>query len=86
MTLPDERFRAIVRTGEFLLELTDPQSTPRIPRTIRQRARGLLRHYPTSYHLERLAEKSPDVIIEQMEPLTRMVMTYQQEKRSDDAS
>ena len=86
MTLPDERFRAVMRTADFLLELTDPQSTPRIPRAIRQRARSLLKHYPTYYHLERLSEKSPDVIIEKIEPLTKMVMQYDQEKKDVDAS
>lgn len=86
MTLPDERYRAIRQTAEFLLELTDPQSTPRVPRIIRQRAWSLLKHYPSEYHLERLAKKSPDVIIGRMEPLTRMVMSYEQEKNRDDAS
>ena len=86
MTLPDERYRAIKQTAEFLLELTDPKSTPRIPRIIRHRARSLLKHYPLEYHLERLAEKSPDVIIGNIEPLTRMVMSYDEEKNRDDAS
>jgi hypothetical protein len=86
MTLPDERYRAIRQAAEFLLALTDPRSTPRVPRTIRQHARSLLRHYPTEYHLHRLAERSPDVIIERMEPLTKMVMIYEQEKNRDDAS
>jgi hypothetical protein len=80
MTLPDERYRAIRQAADFLQALTDPRSTPRVPRNIRQHARSLLRHYPTEYHLHRLAEKSPDVIIEKMECLTRMVMEYQESK------
>lgn len=79
MTLPDERYRAIQHTADFLLSLTDPQSTPRIPKIIRQRARSLLKHYPTSWDLDRLSEKAPDVIIAKMEPLTRLVMQYHQE-------
>ena len=86
MTLPDERYRAIQQTQRFLMSLCDPQATPRIPRAVRRQAAGLLKHYPSTYYLDRLAEKSPDVIIEQMEPLTRVVMTYQQEKHNDDAS
>ena len=86
MTLPDERYGAIRHAEEFLMSLCDPRSTPRVPGTIRRQAANLLRHYPSKYHLDRLAEKSPDVIIERIEPLTRMVMTYQQEKRDDDAS
>lgn len=85
MTLPDERYRAIQQTENFLKELLDAQKTPRVPKLIRQRAYSLLRHYPSKYHLDRLAEKSPDVILERMEPLTRMVMSYE-ESRNDDAS
>ena len=86
MTLPDERYGAIRHTEDFLVSLCDPRSTPRVPRAIRRQAANLLRHYPSKYYLDRLAEKSPDVIIERMEPLTRVVMTYQQEKHDDNAS
>ena len=81
MTLPDERYRAISRTADFLMELLDPKKTPRVPKSIRRRASSLLKHYPHEFHLERLAEKSPDVIIKNMEPLTRMVMAYDQESK-----
>jgi len=81
MTLPDERYRAIQRTRHFLMSLMDPKETPRISRAIRGQAYSLLRHYPSDYDLDRLAKKSPDVIIERMEPLTRMVMSYEQEQR-----
>lgn len=85
MTLPDERYRAIQRTRHFLMSLMDPKETPRIPRSIRGQAYSLLRHYPGDCDLERLAGKSPDVIIKKMEPLTKMVMLYE-EQRNDDAS
>ena len=81
MTLPDERYRAMRRTRQFLIDLCDRTVTPKIPRTIRGEAYNLLRHYPSDYDLERLAEKAPDVIIEKMEPLTRMVMTYEETKK-----
>jgi len=54
-----------------------------VPRTVRAEAYRLLRHYPAEYHLEQLAEKSPNVIIREMESLTRMVMAYEQEKQND---
>jgi hypothetical protein len=41
-----------------------------------------LRHYPGDYDLERLAEKSPDVIIKEMEPVTRMIMQYEQDRNA----
>ena len=81
MTLPDERYRAIQRTRHFLMSLMDPKETPRVPRSIRGQAYSLLRHYPSDWDLERLAEKAPDVIIREMEPLTRMVMTYEESKK-----
>jgi hypothetical protein len=85
MTLPDERYRAVQQAKSFLQDLINPKATPRIPSHIRRRAANVLKHFPGEYHLDRLAEKSPDVIIKQMEPLTRMVMTYERSKH-DDAS
>jgi hypothetical protein len=86
MTLPDERYRALKQTENFLLELLNTRETPRVPKIIRQRARSLLRHYPGEYYLQQLSEKSPDVIIEKMEPLTRMIKQYEQEKNNDHGS
>jgi hypothetical protein len=86
MTLPDERYHSLRRAESFLQDLCHPDQTPRVPRALRDRARAILRHYPSEYHLQRLAEKSPDVIIEHIEPLTRMVMAYDEEKKHDDAS
>lgn len=81
MTLPDERYRAIQNARRFLQDLMDPKKTSKVPRSVRQHAYAILRHYPGDYDLERLAEKSPDVIIKEMEPLTRMMMTYEKEVR-----
>jgi hypothetical protein len=82
MTLPDERYRAIRHTRQFLIDLQDRTIYPRVPRAVRAEAYRLLRHYPGDYDLERLSEKSPDVIIKEMESLTRMVMAYEQEKNA----
>jgi len=48
MTMPDERTRAVVYTGEFLVSLLDPSKTPKVPYEIRVRAGRALRHYPTA--------------------------------------
>ena len=82
MTLPDERYRAMRHTRQFLIDLCDRTVTPKIPRALRLEAYNLLRHYPSDYDLDRLAEKAPDVIIREMEPLTRMVMTYEQDRNA----
>jgi hypothetical protein len=52
MTMPDERYRAVLRTEEFLKELCDPKKTPRVPKTIRQQAYYCLRHYPSKHHMD----------------------------------
>jgi len=47
MTIPYERTRALVYTLRFLQDLQDPAATPGVPRSVRERARALERHYPT---------------------------------------
>jgi hypothetical protein len=85
MTLPDERYHAVRNTEKFLQQLCDPRATPRVPRAIRDRARALLRHYPHEIDLDRMAERSPQIISRHIEPLTRMIMSYE-ESRDDHAS
>jgi hypothetical protein len=82
MTLPDERYAAIHNTERFLMNLCNPRLTPRVPRAVRQRAQTLLKHYPSVFELDQLAERSPDVIVHRMEPLTRLMRTYE-ESRDD---
>lgn len=52
MTIPLERRNAVIRTQDFLLDLTDPKKTPRVPTDVRKRAISLLRHYPSSWDME----------------------------------
>ena len=62
MTTPEDRFRALKQSRKLLEELCDPGKTPRVPSIIRDRARGILRHYPSDYELERLATTSPEML------------------------
>jgi hypothetical protein len=80
MTLPDERYRAVLNTEQFLLELGNPRATPGIPRRIRERAQSLLRHYPTSYEMSYVAAVAPGVFAERMEDLHRFVAAGQVDK------
>jgi len=48
MTLPYERTRSIIWTEEFLKELL---RNPEVPTDIRQQAKTLLRHYPSTYDI-----------------------------------
>jgi len=62
MTLPDERYRSLKQGKKLLEELCDPGKTPRVPSIIRDRARGALRHFPTDYELEKMADQLPDLL------------------------
>ena len=62
MTLPDERYRALKQGKKLLEELCDPGRTPRVPSIVRERARGVLRHFPSDYELEKIADNSPEFL------------------------
>ena len=70
VTLPDERYRAVVQTIKFL---TDILNTPRVPKEIKAQARSLLRHYPSAYDMKQAAENCPNIFQERMEDLHRFV-------------
>ena len=74
MTLPDERYRAVVQTRRFLLDLCNTQHTPRVPKLIRDTARSMLRHYPSDWEMQTAARAAPDVFQERMEDLHRFVV------------
>ncbi len=82
MTLPDERYRAVVQTKKFLEELL---TTPRIPKSVKDNARWCLRHYPSEWDMQRVAESSPDIFAERMEPVTRLFKQYEQSKENKNA-
>lgn len=62
MTLPDERYRAIIRARNFLQDLLDPKKTPRVPRKIRDEAYSALKHFPWNLHIDYIAEKVPEIL------------------------
>jgi hypothetical protein len=80
MTLPDERYRAVVETGKFLREIL---ATPRIPKVVKDNARWCLRHYPSEWDMQIVAREVPTVFQEKMEPLYRMVKQYEQDKENE---
>lgn len=85
MTLPDERYRAVMWAGKFLQEIAyDKKKYPRIPKTVRQEAYSILRHFPSEWDLDSAARRAPDVFQEKMEPLYRMVKQHEQDKQNED--
>ncbi len=61
MTVPVERTNAVLFTQKFLLELLDPKKTPRVPRSVRKQALHLLRHYPTEFEMNMIADREDGV-------------------------
>jgi hypothetical protein len=60
--MPDERYRALLEGMRLIEDLLIPQVTPRVPGNIRERARWIMRHHPSQYDLERMADKMPDML------------------------
>lgn len=59
MTLPSERYAALIRTELFLEELAlHGTKTP----NIRDTARSCLYHYPWKMYLDELAKLAPDIL------------------------
>jgi hypothetical protein len=77
MTLPDERYRAVVQTRRFLLDLCNPQHTPRVPKLIREHARAMLRHYPSDWDMTLASQEAPNIFAERMEDVTRLFKQYE---------
>lgn len=46
MTIAPDRTRSLLRTREFLLSLLDPKQTPHTPKSVREEARRLSKHFP----------------------------------------
>lgn len=70
MTVPFERKNAVVWTQDFLLDLTNPKKTPRVPKEVRQRALHLLRHYPSEWDMKMAA------MIEDQDPNEALPLCY----------
>ena len=62
MTLPDERYRSLRQAKKLMEDLVDPGKSPRVPRIIRERALGALRHFPSDWELESMATKCPELL------------------------
>ena len=53
MTMPAERTRNVLQAGAFLRELAASQA---VPKSVREEAYRLLRHYPTVSDIEAIAQ------------------------------
>jgi len=81
MTLPDERYRAVMWAKRFLIDVSRHRSG--LSEEMRNEANSILRHFPSEYDLDMAAEKAPFVFQKRMEPLYRMVKQYDMEKKGE---
>lgn len=58
MTLPHEELQSLIATRNFLHDLLDPKKTPRVPRSVRLRARRVCKHYPFPHDIRDRWERS----------------------------
>ena len=56
MTTPVERTRAVLNTERFLIDLRDSNKYPDVPKTVREEAQRLLKHYPSKYNMKHTME------------------------------
>ncbi len=83
MTLPDERYRAVVQTEKFLREIL---TTPRVPKSIKDQALRCLRHYPGEWDMQRAAAGAPEVFQERMEDLHKFLLKGKEIKNDQTTS
>ena len=77
MTLPDERYRAVMWAKRFLTDLAhNTKDYPRVSKKVRSEAYSILRHFPSEWDLDRVSRAAPDVFQERMEPVTKLFKQY----------
>jgi|TARA_R110000787_G_scaffold80838_2_gene175621 hypothetical protein len=59
--MPRERRQAVIRTEKFLIDLRDPKVTPNVPPEIRKKAQACLKHFPTEFDMDLVAELAPNI-------------------------
>lgn len=85
MTLPDERYRAVMWAERFLRQIANPKGYPRIPKHVRSEAQSILRHFPSKWDMDRASNQAPDVFQERMEAVTRFFQQYEQSRLGEHA-
>ena len=61
------------------MDLLSSQKTPRVPKSVRDTARSMLRHYPTTFDMMAAAEAAPEIFVERMEDLHRFIVAGSRE-------
>jgi hypothetical protein len=62
---------------DFLERLSFSSEIKRVPLAVRQEARRILRHYPTTLDLDQIEQHAPHVLQQRMEPLYKMIKQHE---------
>jgi hypothetical protein len=54
MTLPNEWFISMKKNRQFLFDLLNPNTTPKVPKEVRKRASECLKHFPMQPEIDDL--------------------------------
>jgi hypothetical protein len=57
MTLPNEWFISMKKNRQFLFDLLNPNTTPRVPKEIRKQASECLKHLPMQPEIDELERR-----------------------------
>jgi hypothetical protein len=68
----------------FLLQIAQTRSG--LSKDMKQEANSILRHFPSEYDMDSVAEKCPETFQKQMEPLYRMIKQYELERKKNELS
>jgi hypothetical protein len=84
MTMPNERYNAVIRAEQFLKDLCDPKKTPRVPKEFRKQAYYCLRHYPSKHHMDVAGSVIPHVFESQdkLDDLSLLLYGYEEKKNA----
>jgi hypothetical protein len=84
MTMPNERYNAVIRAEHFLKDLCDPKKTPRVPKEIRKQAYYCLRHYPSKHHMDVAGSVIPHVFetSNTLDDLSLLLYGYEEKKNA----
>lgn len=60
MTTAKERTQALIWAGELLRELDSQIGVSEVSQRVKDEARQILRHYPSKYEVQRIAEQTEE--------------------------
>ncbi len=84
MTLPDERYRAVLDARALLYDLADSRRMPEVSPELRHRVTHILRHFPTPTEMDLAAKQCPNLFQLEIEAVWRLMLSYKEGRDPND--